>query len=178
MCIRESNKLEIYNDGSGRDFIVITDGSGTPLADIGLTAGTYYTTALTIAPHTSVPEYKSGDTNPRPTGSLWIKTTNPNLGADWKVRQWNSTTEKWDLSSTPLYTDNATALKELDKAGGGSNLTANTLYAKYNAADDATQLASYYIYYRSTTGATTITSSKITATTYGAGPQRFTVTES
>jgi hypothetical protein len=172
------NKLEIYNDGTGRDYIAIADGSGTPLADIGLTAGTYYTTALTIAPHTSVPEYKSGDTNPRPTGSLWIKTTNPNLGADWKVRRWNSTTEKWDLSSAPLYTNNATALKELDKAGGGANLTANQLYVKYNAADDATILASYYVYYRKETGATTITSSKITATSFSAQAYAFTVSES
>ena len=49
------NKIEIYNDGTGRDYIVVADGSGTPLADVGITAGTYYTAKMDIAPHTSVP---------------------------------------------------------------------------------------------------------------------------
>ena len=172
------NKLEIYNDGSGQDTIVLVDGTGTPLADISITAGTYYNTALTIAPHTSVPEYKSGDSNPRPTGSLWVKTTEPNLGASWKVRVWNGSTETWDLKSAPLYTNNATAIKELDNAGGGVNLAANSLYIKYNAADDTPTLASYYIYYRASSGPTTITSNKIDASTFSSGALTFTVSES
>jgi hypothetical protein len=172
------NKLEIYNDGSGRDYIVIADGTGTPLADVGVTAATYYTTALTIAPHTSVPEYKSGDTNPRPTGSLWVKTTEPNLGANWKVRRWNGSTETWDLTSSPIYTDNATAIQKLDNSGGGANLASNSLYVKYNAANDTPELASYYVYYRASSGATNVTSEKIIGTTFGSGAKTFTVSES
>mgnify|MGYP001185387049 CR=1 FL=1 len=172
------NKLEIYNDGSGQDTIVLADGTGTPLTDVGITAGTYYNTALSIAPHTSVPEYKSGDSNPRPSGSLWIKTTEPNLGASWKIRRWNGATETWDLSASPLYTDNATAIQKLDNAGGGANLATNAVYIKYNAANDTPELASYYVYYRASAGATSVISNKVTATTFSAGALTFTVSES
>ena len=172
------NKIEIYNDGTGRDYIVVADGSGTPLADVGITAGTYYTAKMDIAPHTSVPEFKSGDTNPRPTGSVWVKTTTPNLGANWKVRKWNASTSVWDLSTTTLHTDNATAIQKLDNAGGGANLTAGTVYAKYNAADSATSVASYQLYVRSAGGATTITSNKVTASSLSAATYTFTVSES
>ena len=172
------NKLEIYNDGTGQDTVVLVDGTGTPLADVGINAGTYYNTALSIAPHTSVPEYKSGDSNSRPTGSLWIKTTEPNLGASWKVRRWNGATETWDLTSAPIYSDNATAIQKLDNSGGGANLATNALYIKYNAADDTPELASYYVYYRATSGATNVVSNKIDATTFSAGALTFTVSES
>ena len=172
------NKVEIYNDGTGRDYMVIADGTGTPLADVGITPGTYYTTALTIAPHTSVPQYKSGDANPRPTGSLWVKTTEPNLGANWKVRRWNGSTEVWDLTSSPIYDDNATAIQKLDNSGGGANLAAGSVYIKSNAANDDPALASYYIYVRAATGATNVVSNKIDATTFGAGAKTFTVSES
>ena len=65
-------------------------------------AGTYKAPALTIAPHTSVPEYKSTDTAPRPTGSLWIKTTEPNLGAKWSVKKFNGTTKLWETIAVPF----------------------------------------------------------------------------
>ena len=40
--------------------IVIAEGNGL-LAEVGITAGTYYLPKLNIAPHTSVPEFKSTD---------------------------------------------------------------------------------------------------------------------
>ena len=62
-------------------------GSGTLLADLGLTAGDYYSPALEIAPHTAVPGFKTADTQTRPTGSVWFKTTDANLGVQMKVKQ-------------------------------------------------------------------------------------------
>ena len=92
-------KLEIYS--TGVDIVLATNAS-TLLTEIGLTAGTYKAPALTIAPHTSVPAYKSTDTAPKPTGSLWIKTTTPNLGANWKVKKWNATTKLWETVTAPI----------------------------------------------------------------------------
>ena len=82
-------KLYIYSDGSSTTdgstdddgAIVLTAGAtGTLLADLGLTAGVYYAPALEIKPHTQVPEFKTADTRTRPTGSVWFKTTDANLG--------------------------------------------------------------------------------------------------
>ncbi len=74
--------------------------------------------ALSVAPHTSVPAFKSTDSNPRPTGSVWLKTTEPNLGAKWSVKKWNDTTKLWETISAPLHTSNESALFNLDKTGG------------------------------------------------------------
>ena len=61
-------KLNIFGDGSNTTdgstdddgAIAISAGaSGTLLADLGLTAGTYYSPAFEIAPHTAVPGFKT-----------------------------------------------------------------------------------------------------------------------
>ena len=39
--------------------------------------------------------YKSQD----PTGSVWLKTTESNLGAKWSVKKWNDTTKLWETVS-------------------------------------------------------------------------------
>ena len=51
-----------------------------PESDIGFTDGTYYPPKLQISKHTDIPEYKLSATQPRPTGSVWIKITEPNQG--------------------------------------------------------------------------------------------------
>ena len=159
-------KLEIYSTGAD---IVLAANASTLLAEIGLTAGTYKAPALTIAPHTSVPEYKSTDTAPKPTGSLWIKTTEPNLGAKWSVKKWNNTTQLWETAAAPIYSTNQAALYGLDKTGGGANLAVGALYINYNNAED-TIVGDFKIHRRVATGATSITSSiiaaQVTAGTY------------
>jgi len=152
-------KLEIYSTGA--DVVLALNGS-TLLTEIGLTAGTYKAPALTIAPHTSVPEYKSTDTAPKPTGSLWVKTTTPNLGANWKVKKWNATTKLWETVTAPIYETNQAALYGLDKTGGGANLAVGALYINYNNAED-TIVGDFKIHRRVATGNTSITSSIIAA---------------
>ena len=118
-------KLEIYSTGVD---LILGANASTLLSEAGLTAGTFKAPALSIAPHTSVPEYKSTDTAPKPTGSLWIKTTEPNLGAKWAVKKWNGTTQLWETTAAPIYTTNQAALYGLDKTGGGANLAVGSLY--------------------------------------------------
>tara|TARA_B110000503_G_scaffold7271_1_gene9880 strand:+ start:161 stop:3493 length:3333 start_codon:yes stop_codon:yes gene_type:complete len=156
-------RLEIYNSGSTSDSIKLIDGDGNPLAAAGITEGTFYTPALQISKHTSVPTFKSTDTSPRPTGSIWIKTTEPNLGARWRTGVFNSTTALWDSVSSPIHDTNHSAIYNLDRAGGGAGLTVGDLYVQSNSAEDAGVLANFKIFRRSATGATTITSSKITS---------------
>ena len=130
----------------------------------------YKRQALTIAPHTSVPEYKSTDTAPRPTGSLWIKTTEPNLGAKWAVKKWNDTTKLWETTAAPIYATNQAALYGLDKTGGGANLAVGALYINFNNAEETAVVGDFKIHRRVATGATSITSSiiaaQVTAGTY------------
>ena len=113
--------LEIYTTGNP---VVVANGGGTPglETDLGITASTYNAPAVSIAAHTSVPEWKTNDTTPRPTGSVWIKTTEPNSGASWSIKQYNATTKLWTAVPAPLYATNQDAIFNLDKSGGGANI--------------------------------------------------------
>ena len=164
-----NNKVEIYadsevsDDGSSLEgALVLGNGSGTILTDAGLTAKTYYYPRLRQSQHYSNPRWASTDTAPRPTGSIWIKTTAVNNGADIIVKNYNSTTELWSTISAPIYENDVTALKKIDPTGGGVNIAANTLYVQYDSteADNAT----YRIYRRYATGATTVTSADTSPT--------------
>ena len=166
-----NNRIAIYSDGSvsGADSslagpIVIAAGSGgdtSVLTTLGLTAGTYYPPALQISKHTQVPEFKLTDTYNRPTGSVWIKTTTPNLGARWRVKQWNGETRLWEDTEAPIYDDAQNALLELDRTGGGENLQIGDLFIDSNVAQDVLPLASFKIYRRAAVGSTTIRTAKI-----------------
>ena len=176
------SKLEIYSDGTGSASDdstlggdILIGGDSTLLGQIGITAGTYYPPALTIAKHTNIPEYKISDTYTRPTGSVWIKTTTPNLGAKYVVKKWNNTTQLWESSSPSIYGSNNEAIFNMDKSGGGANLLAGDLYVLSNVAGDTKPLATFKIYRRTGIAPTTITSSKIIAGSISAGTSTFTV---
>ena len=180
-------KIYIYSDGSSTTdgstdddgAIAITAGaSGTLLADVGITAGTYYAPALEIKPHTNVPEFKTADTKTRPSGSIWFKTTDANLGANYKVKIWNSTTKLWEDKPAPVHRTHEEALFNLDKSGGGINLAVGSLYIKAHTTQAENEEFDFTIFARNASGATTITSSAITASTFGAGVKNFTMAES
>ena len=192
-----NGKLEIYSDGDSDEgdsttanLVTIAAGTGTLVAAtvatsiLGIKAGTYYGPKLAIQKHTSVPEWKSGDTYPRPTGSVWMKTTTPNLGASYSVKRWNSTTAVWDTLSCPLYADGQTALAELDSTGGGLNVAVGAIYAQFNHTEDSgvdltPKLANARLFRRGASGATTITSDKIVTSTFTTSTSyTFTMAES
>jgi hypothetical protein len=140
---------------------------------VGSTAWSSGSKKIAIQPHTQVPQWKSGAENAE-TGSVWIKTTEPNLGARWRVRRYNSTTQLFQAVDAPLYNNSLTALLKLDKSGGGTNLSVNTLYVKYNTTESTPALADFKIYRRKSTGPTAIRSSKITASTFAGDPGALT----
>jgi hypothetical protein len=154
------DRLAIFNNGSTSEFLNIA-GDSTIIEEIGLPSNnaTYASPELEIAPHTRVPTWKSGDGDRRPTGSIWVKTTTPNLGANWSVKRYRAETASWDSVPVNLYANNQTAIAALDSIGGGSNLREGNLYVKVIVDGDG--LATFRIYRRSLTGATRIRSSRI-----------------
>ena len=86
-------------------------------------------TTVYMSPHTDVPQWK---TTPTPAGSVWIKTTNPNAGADWSVKEWNAVTGLWDEVDAPLYATNTAAIGALDATTGGANIPVGTYYVQYD----------------------------------------------
>lgn len=121
---------------------------------------------LAIAPHTQVPQFKIGASAEAATGSVWIKTTDPNLGARFRVKIWNDTTKLWENVDAPLYADNKSALYNLDRTGGGINLAVGDLYVQTNWEEATVAEANYKIFRRENAGATQIISSVIAESDY------------
>jgi hypothetical protein len=74
---------------------------------------------FTYAAHTSIP---SGEN----VGSVWIKTTSPNGGADYKIFRFSSAQDQFVAINAPLYANDAAAT-----AAYGSALNVGSLYVKY-----------------------------------------------
>ena len=160
------NKFAIFTLGDSAVNIADLDGL---TGKLGLTEGTYYAPKMQISAHTSVPEFKATDGNPRPTGSVWIKTTEPNLGARWRYKRYNSDTQLFEAVPAPLYASKAEALYQMDRAGGGINLIAGQTFVLTNSTLADPAEAEFTIYSRSVSGATVITGQPVTASSFTVG---------
>ena len=163
-------KLNIFGDGTNTTdgstdddgAIAISAGaSGTLLADLGLIAGTYYSPAYEIAPHTAVPGFKTADTKTRPTGSVWFKITDANLGVQMKVKAFNSTTKLWEDKPAPVYKTHQAAIFNLDKTTGGLGLALGQLYVQAHTTEAENEEFDFTIFARNSSTATSITSSAV-----------------
>jgi len=187
-----NNKLQIFNDGSYTanttdssegDAIHIYGGTQGNLVAanasdsvLGIAFGVYYNPHLTISKHTEVPEYKLKNPQPRPTGSVWVKSTQQNVGARWRMKRFNSMTRMWDVIDVGLYKNAQSALYNLDKVNGGLNISVGDVYVNYNftedyGLDDSPLMANFKLMRRADTGETVIVSSRILADTLQAGTE-------
>ena len=155
-AVGSNNRLYLYSDGTstatGGDSTaafattggtggIVLEGTALGTGDntLKITAGVYMCPALAQQPHTSVPLFKRSDlpVYGRPTGSVWLKTTEPNNGARWRVKKYNQSTDAWMANEAPLYATPHSALYFLDKSGGGVNLPKDALFVQTNAREDA-----------------------------------------
>ena len=169
-----SGELALYNTGASTDRITFALGANdnaSVLTWLGLSAAQYLIPAVQISKHTEIPDtFKVGaNYNGRPSGSIWIKTTTPNQGARWRVKQWNDATKIWDSVSAPLYPTAQDAIVDLDLTGGGANLTIGNLFVQTNVAGDSNPLATFKIFKRAAVGATTVTTNSITPANFTDG---------
>jgi hypothetical protein len=134
--LNDAGKLEIFATDAQLQSIAIS-GDTALLSAIGITAGTYKVPKLAISKHTEVPQYKTTGEN-RPSGSVWIKTTEPNAGARWRVKRYNAATMLWEQLAAPIYANDTAANAGLDPIGGGANIVVNSVYVKYTDTPVAT----------------------------------------
>jgi hypothetical protein len=188
-----NNRVYVYTDGTsipgtGDDSSTAT-GTVTLEGDwaaYGIVAKTYYGPALQQTPHTSVPQWKASGAGQtaRPTGSVWVKTTEPNFGARLRVKRWDSATESWVSFEAPMYATSNAALYYLDRSGGGVNLAVNTLFTQTNSDeasgfDTTPETAKFRMWRRAATGSTVIVSAAVTGTSIpSTGSKSFVIAES
>ncbi len=173
-----NGKLEIYvdsngtNDGStdnGNGILMIDDGNNsTLLTEIGIATSTskegkpYYAPVVHFGYNYNNPSWQTTGDEPHPTGSVWYKLNNVNIGANLVVKQYSSATDTFSTLSNPLYQNDQSALKALDPAGGGINIAAGTLYSRYDVQENTTYTTR--IMERYATGATLVTGNTTTPT--------------
>jgi len=178
-----NGRLNIFAKNNNVTSIKVSSASPSILAEVGLTEAAaqlepFYAPKLKMSAHTDVPLWKrnkSGHTA-RPTGSVWIKTTEPNLGARWRVKVYNGATQLWEEKDAPLYANNQAALTAIDPTNGGSQIPVNSVYVQYNYDEyplnpaGENGLAEFRVMRRAKTGATVIKTVQITASTLSGGP--------
>jgi hypothetical protein len=143
-------KLNLYaestatNDDStlGTGVIAINNITGTPLTTLGITQGEYRAPAHVSSYSYQVPRWRTTDTGTtEPTGSVWIKTSNVNLGTNLVVKKYNSTLGTFVQQACPVYQSDTQALYGLDPSGGGANIPAGATYAHVDAYAHTTPLS-------------------------------------
>lgn len=126
------------------------------------------------ASHINRPLWKTAEEN-RPTGSVWFKTTTPNVGADVSVKIYSSSSKTFSVIDAPFYANNHSAIYALDPVNGGTGITAGKLYTQYNvteqsvlgAFDSTDNLGDFQVFRYE--GGKTIIVSKTAAATFTAG---------
>ena len=168
--VNSDNKLEIFiesdaaNDGSsddGNGIAMIEDGNNsTLLTEVGIATSTsrgdkpYYAPVVHFGPNYSNPQWQSFDTEPHPTGSIWFKTNNVNLGANYVIKKYEVATDSFTTLNNPIYENDSTALKNLDPTGGGTNIATGSLYSHYDYNFNTSYTLKFFE--RFTTGATLV----------------------
>jgi hypothetical protein len=163
--------LHIFATTNDVNRIDISAASPATLTALGMVAGTYYAPDFKISPHTDVPLWKRNKSGnlARPTGSVWMKTTEPNLGARWRVKIYNGTTLLWDEASAPLYDTNQAANYGIDPTKGGFGIPVNSVYVQYNYDEFTQPLAEFRVMRRARSGSTVVNTVQIGTTTLTSG---------
>ncbi len=129
------------DDGSSANGGLVNIGGGSTqdlLLALGLSAGIFLTPALQQSPNFTVPRWRSSDTAPRPTGSVWNKTTSPNQGTVIAIKRFDSVIGSFINQTAPIFENDQSAIATLDAIGGGQNIPAGTLYVQFNTQPEPT----------------------------------------
>ena len=163
------NKLELYAIGSAASNgsvidgkITLANGAGTPLADLGITAGTYASPVTQSTSYTSIPAWETSATVSRPTGSTWMKLDKAGTNAtDLKFKSYSSTSTTWVDSIIYTYDTIALATAGLGKTDART-IAVGQLIADHDV--DEVEALTLKTYRRVSSGATTVTGSDTTPT--------------
>jgi hypothetical protein len=159
------------NDGStasgGLVSIIPGPNGGTALLTaLGITALEYRSPAYFPGYSYQAPRWRTTDTGtgvstaPHPTGSVWQNLSPVNAGMSLKVKKYSAALDVFVSQTSPVYTDDAQAIFNLDPIGGGKNIPVGTTYAQYNSLASTTtpnDNSAFLLLERAALGATIVT---------------------
>jgi hypothetical protein len=118
--------------------ILLNNGNGTPLTTYGIASGLVSGVSFQ---ETNTPQYPAGTS----AGSVWIKGTTPNNGANWVLQVYSSTSASWLTVATPFYPYNSTLNDGIPSKDQAASLAlgtpaAGTVYVGYDVTNGTQQL--------------------------------------
>ena len=139
-----SGKLAIYansnatNDGSTATNGVVSIEAGPNsgaalLTALGITADEYFAPVYFPGYSYQSPRWRTTDTTPRPTGSVWNNVSVANNGLNLSLKKYSAALDTWVAQSVPAFTNDVFAFGTLDPSGGGKNIPVGTTYVQYDA---------------------------------------------
>jgi hypothetical protein len=145
-----NGRLAIYadstatNDGSTASggIVAIDPGpnSGAALlAALGITGGEYLAPVYFSGFSYQSPRWRTTDTSPRPTGSVWNNLSVVNNGVNLSVKEYDATLGEWVSQTVNVETSTFRAIAALDPTGGGLNIPVGTLIARPQSLQSVTQ---------------------------------------
>ena len=163
-------KLCIFSNqivSSGSAFLTLSS-SDIVLDDLGIAAARYNQPRVAYGTSAQMPLWTSSQSQPQPTGAVWIKVGSAGNGLQPAMLRYNSATASWINKTVLLATSDWTVTSTID-ATGGKAIPAGTIYAQY-AFDGQPGLTSpVYMWERVAIGATIVTGDNIEPI-FNAGP--------
>jgi len=158
------------NDGSSASGGILSIQAGPTggtalLAALGISGIEYLAPEYFPGYSYQAPRWRTTDTSPHPTGSVWQNLSAVNNGLSLKIKSYNTALDTWVSQTTNAYSDDVTAIYAIDPAGGGKNIPVGTTYAQYNAsAVTWDPSSSFEILERAQLGATIVTGDTLNPT--------------
>ncbi len=123
-------RIQLFATTNPINIIIGSGSTAGVLSDLGMTVGTFYPPTLAFGTNAQQPLWRSTDSQPHPTGSIWIKTNTPNLGTSIVINQYSTATASYSTKSCLLASSDWVITNTLD-ATGGYAIPTNTIYAQY-----------------------------------------------
>ena len=165
-----------YYQNPNQCYIDITTVTGTASTILGLTTGNSYQPIVSYGTSSEMPLWTTGQTTPRPTGSVWIKVGSSGNGLNPVVSEYSTATSTWITKYVTLAETDWEASAALDPTGGAL-IPAGTIYGQYNFNGSLYSSGSadvpgeteppFYLYERLASGPTIVTGTQTSVTTSG-----------
>ena len=156
--VNSLGQLELFatnsatSDGTSVDGILkVQDGTFSPLATAGIkqvdgtpvpsvlsgNRATYYCPYFFYGTYAQAPSggWFASDTQPRPSGSIWWKTSATGGGLNIVLKKYNTSLLNFQPLAVPAYPNIQSAIYSLDPLGGGVDIPSSTVYGLYELFD-------------------------------------------
>jgi len=151
---------------SSSPYITLSSTDGV-LSDLGIVASRFNQPIIKYGTSAQMPLWTSSQSQPQPTGAVWIKVGSAGNGLQPSMSRYNSATASWINKTVTLATSDWTVTNVLD-ATGGKAIPAGSIYAQYGF-DGSWPSSPLYIWERAAIGATIVVGDN-TEPMFNAGP--------